>query len=136
MKKTSAVLCLIPSSHDRADGDKTSSPNPFEGRGRGRAAARRAHYRVQPHGASLTLWNVEWIAPEDARAYRADFKRRWQAFLRAEFRSTEAVAAHFGVTFQAAWNWWEGLNSPSGHTVALAAMQFPMAFAAQFGEAA
>ncbi len=125
------------SSPDPARGQAPMScANPFEGRGRGRAAMRRASGRLGPVTAQPGGAPVIWFAPSDAVSYRAGFVFRWQAFVRAEFRSIEALAAHFGVRFQTAFNWWQGLNCPSGYAVALAAMQSPGAFARAMGDAA
>ncbi|MBO9457311.1 hypothetical protein J7376_19665 [Paracoccus sp. R12_1] len=70
----------------------------FDGRGRSRGSARRAHV----HGQH----------PD-----RADFLRRWSLLMIASFRSSEVCAAHFDVTMQTAWNWREGINCPLGHHV-------------------
>ena len=93
-----------------------SHPNPFEGRGRGHAAHRRAHG-----------WVVEPVA------YRRDFLPRWGALIRDLFRTREDVASAFGVTFQTACNWWDGSNRPSGDKVALAALTWPEDFARHMG---
>ena len=69
----------------------------FDGRGRGRDAARRAH---ADHGTD-----------------RATFLRRWSLLMIASFASREVCAVHFGVTFQTACNWFDGLNAPYGHHV-------------------
>lgn len=70
----------------------------FDGRGRSRESARRAHiHAYQPD--------------------RASFLRRWSLLMIASFSSREACAVHFGVTFQTACNWFDGLNAPYGHHV-------------------
>ncbi len=74
-----------------------SHANPFDGRGRGRDAARSAHA-----GHSTD---------------RAAFLRRWSLLMIASFASREVCAVHFGVTFQTACNWFDGLNAPYGHHV-------------------
>lgn len=61
--------------------------------------------------------------------FRAVFPDRWTSFLRAHHRSVEEVAVFYGVTFQTAWNWWQGSNRPSGDKVALAAITHPDSFA-------
>lgn len=83
----------------------TSLANPFDGRGRGRAAARRAHGRI---GSD-----------------REAFLRQWSLLMIASFASREACAVHFGVTFQAACNWFDGANAPYGHHVAHAVRTLP-----------
>ncbi|MCV2877590.1 hypothetical protein OE699_01890 [Sedimentimonas flavescens] len=93
-----------------------SHANPFDGRGRGRAAHRRAHG-----------WAVE---PD---AYRVAFCGRWQGLMQHLFRTREDVASAFGVTFQTACNWWDGTNRPSGDRVALAAITWPEEFARFMG---
>jgi len=95
-----------------------SHPNPFEGRGRGRAAHRRAHG-----------WCVDPIQ------YRVAFLDHWSDLIRHLFVTREDVAAAFGVTFQTACNWWDGINRPSGDKVALAAVTWPDEFARFMGEA-
>lgn len=75
-----------------------SHHGPFEGRGRSRAAARRAHLHAG--------------CPD-----RSAFQARWSRLMIASFRSSEACAVHFKVTMQTAWNWREGLNCPLGHHV-------------------
>lgn len=91
-------------------------PAPIAGRGRGRAALRRGHgWRLDPD------------------RFRAGFCGQWGALLRHLFVSREAVAVHFGVTFQCACNWWDGQNRPSGDKVAMAAIAWPEDFARFMG---
>ena len=87
---------LRPTQHDGAC-RQMSHANPFEGRGRCRDAARRAHA-----GHSTD---------------RDAFLRRWSLLMIASFASREVCAVHFGVTFQTACNWFDGLNAPYGHHV-------------------
>ncbi|SIO36852.1 hypothetical protein SAMN05444722_1709 [Rhodovulum sp. ES.010] len=56
----------------------------------------------------------------DPRGFRAVFAARFSEFLRANYRNPEEVAVNFGVRYQTALNWWDGLNRPSGDVVALA----------------
>lgn len=94
---------------------KKSLPNvlpPVGGRGRGARAMRRAH---------------GWVI--DPTPYRTAFADHWGKFLREVFATREDVAAAFGVTFNTASNWWDGLNRPYGDHVALAALTFPEEFA-------
>ncbi|MDF2140838.1 hypothetical protein [Paenirhodobacter sp. CAU 1674] len=93
-----------------------SCANVLDGRGRGRAAHRRAH---------------GWLA--DPAIYRADFANRWRALMVHLFGSREDCAAAFGVTFQTACNWWDGSCRPSGDRVALAAITWPVEFAQFLG---
>lgn len=74
-----------------------SHTSQFDGRGRSRDAARRAHAH---HGTD-----------------RAAFLRRWSLLMIASFASREVCAVHFGVTFQTACNWFDALNAPYGHHV-------------------
>lgn len=69
----------------------------FDGRGRSRDAARRAHGRINPQ--------------------RDAFLRRWSLLMIASFASRESCAVHFGVTFQTACNWFDGNCAPYGHHV-------------------
>ena len=56
----------------------------------------------------------------DPRAFRARFAHHWSDFLKAHYRNPEAVAVAFGVRYQTALNWWQGVNRPSGDVVAFA----------------
>ena len=76
----------------------------FDGRGRSVAAARRAHA---------------------CRPDAAVFQRRWSHLMIATFPSREACAVHFGVTFQTACNWFDGLCRPYGDAVAFAVETLP-----------
>ena len=82
-----------------------SHPNAFDGRGRSAAAARRAH-------ASFRL-------------DRDQFARRWSLLMIASFGSREECAVHFGVTYQAACNWFDGICRPYGDIVAHAVETLP-----------
>jgi len=59
----------------------------------------------------------------DPRGFREVFAERWAGFLRANYRNPEEVAVSFGVRYQTALNWWDGLNRPSGDVVAMAFMR-------------
>ncbi|WP_089345754.1 hypothetical protein [Paracoccus seriniphilus] len=87
-------------------GRQMSHAKQFEGRARNRAAMRRAHVHAQ-------------------RPDRARFLRRWSLLMIASFDSREACAVHFGVTFQTACNWFDGLNAPYGHHVDYAHATLP-----------
>ncbi|MDP0929029.1 hypothetical protein Q0601_17730 [Paracoccus onubensis] len=82
-----------------------SHANPFEGRGRNPAAARRAHIHHHPD--------------------RVDFLRRWSLLMIASFPNRETCAVHFGVTFQTACNWFDGFNAPYGQHVDYAIETLP-----------
>ena len=77
----------------------------FDGRGRSAAAARRAH-------ANFTL-------------DREQFARHWSLLMIASFGSREECAVHFGVTFQTACNWFDGMCRPYGDAVAHAVETLP-----------
>ncbi|KEP68403.1 hypothetical protein DL1_11850 [Thioclava dalianensis] len=72
----------------------------------------------------------------DPQPYRLEFLDRWAALIQHLFVTREDVASGFGVTFQTACNWWDGLNRPSGDKVALAAITWPDDFARFMGEGA
>lgn len=74
--------------------------------------------------------------PFDPWRFRAAFPDRWQAFLRAHYRSPEHVAVAFGVTERAARGWWEGTGGPQGDKVVVAVMRHGGAFMAAMGVAA
>ena len=82
-----------------------SQASQFDGRGRNRDAARRAHSH---HGTD-----------------RGVFVQRWSLLMIASFNSREACAVHFGVTFQTACNWFDGMNAPYGHHVDYATQTLP-----------
>lgn len=56
----------------------------------------------------------------DPLAYYAGFPDRWQAFLRAHFRTAFDVAVFFSVTPKAAEKWWDGIGGPHGSKLAYA----------------
>lgn len=56
----------------------------------------------------------------DPLACYAGFADRWQAFLRAHFRSAFDVAVFFAVTPKAAEKWWDGIGGPQGSKLAYA----------------
>lgn len=58
-------------------------------------------------------------------AEREFFMARFVAYLRTNFRNPEHVAHDFGVRFQAALNWWNGDNCPTGIPV-MKAMRDPV----------
>jgi hypothetical protein len=58
----------------------------------------------------------------EPRSFRAFFAMRFAAFLQANYRNPEEVAVVFGVRYQTALNWWQGINRPSGDVVAMAYM--------------
>jgi hypothetical protein len=64
----------------------------------------------------------------DPRGFKAFFKARFALFLQANYRSAEEVAVVYGVRYQTALNWWQGVNAPSGDTTTLAAMRHGSVF--------
>jgi hypothetical protein len=60
-------------------------------------------------------------------SYRAIFKDRWRAFIRANFQSAEHAAVCFGVDGSTAKKWWEGSHAPSGYVVSIAYEREPEA---------
>lgn len=76
-----------------------------DGRGRSAHARRRAHVH--------------------AHADRDGFMRRWSLLMIASFPRRETCAEHFGVSFQTACNWVDGLNVPYGHHVDFAQKTLP-----------
>lgn len=83
-----------------------SPRNPLDrGRGRNAGARRRAH----------------GPQPGEIEAFR----RAWSLLMIASFPSREVCAVAFGVSFQTACNWFDGLVSPYGHQVARAARELP-----------
>lgn len=73
------------------------------------------------HGAGATQMSCTKVF--DPVDYRAFFAERWAGFLRENYRNPETVAVAFGVRYQTALNWWQGVNRPSGDVVARAFLQ-------------
>ncbi|MTH79397.1 hypothetical protein [Paracoccus aestuariivivens] len=48
---------------------------------------------------------------------RDAFMRRWSLLMIGSFSSREECAVHFGVTFQTACNWFDGMCRPYGDIV-------------------
>lgn len=71
----------------------------------------------------------------NALNYRAFFRHRWQAFIRANFESPAHVAHVFGTDPATAANWWMGSNAPSGFAVGYAYQHFPTEAAETLREA-
>lgn len=69
----------------------------------------------------------------EPRGFRAFFAARWGAFLRENYRNPEEVAAAFGVRYQTALNWWQGVNAPSGWASALASQTHAESFSEHMG---
>lgn len=62
--------------------------------------------------------------PRDVGFYlRRNMAVLWGAYVRARFSDREACAAHFGVTFQTACNWWDGANAPASAVYARASIE-------------
>lgn len=59
----------------------------------------------------------------EPRSFRAVFAHRFSKFLQANYRNPEEVAVAFGVRYQTAFNWWQGLNRPSGDVVTMAVLR-------------
>lgn len=76
---------------------------PLDGRGRGRVPARRAH--VEPRWLKVNMASL------------------WGNYVRSAFRSREACAAHFEVSFQTTCNWWDGLHAPASAIYARASLE-------------
>lgn len=72
----------------------------------------------------------------DPYVLRAAMAVRWGEWVRRHFRRAEDVAVAFGVTFQCARNWFDGLHRPSGETVLMAQMIWGDEFTSFMREAA
>lgn len=104
------MLVSSQSDADPAAGQK-SCANLFvsqAGRGRGRAAARRAHVQAP-------LTDAYWL--------KQNLPALWGEYVRGRFRSREACAEHFGVAFQTVCNWFDGLHSPAAAVFAKASIE-------------
>lgn len=71
----------------------------------------------------------------DPRGFKAFFKHRFARFLQENYRNAEEVSVVFGVRYQTALNWWQGINAPSGDTSTLAAMMHGQAYLDFMGRA-
>lgn len=72
----------------------------------------------------------------DPYAVARDFPRRWQAYIRANYRSIAHVTQVFEVSERTARKWWAGENGANGGHVAIAVNEHPeeaplMLFAAE-----
>ncbi len=100
----------------RLDRQRGRHPRPA-GRGRDRGAARRACGRLPDLG-------------------RMQAAALWSGFVTETCGTREACAVVFGVTFQAACNWFDGFSVPGGDHVLKGAAMFPQAFARLVDEVA
>ena len=92
------------------DRRQMSQPNRFDGRGRSVSARRRAH--------CLPIIAVTSI----------EFRNIWVGVVTRRCRSRETCAVMFGVTFQTACNWFDGLSTPTGDKVWQAVQWWPEDF--------
>lgn len=74
--------------------------------------------------------------PFDLHRFRVVFPERWQAFLKAHFRSTAEIASFFDVDDKTARNWVEGCTKPTAPTAIIAIACIPGALAELTGCAA
>lgn len=107
----------------RRQGDRPRALAPEGGRGRWRSRRDLVADRV-------ALGAVGVICPLSLRAQLAD---RWRLFVRAEFSSVTELALEYGVSPQAARNWWMGVGGPSGAALAQAALTRRAAFERYIG---
>ena len=77
----------------------------------------------------LSKMSCSRILEERQHSFRAFFADRWATFLRENYRNPEHVSVVFGVRFQTASNWWQGVNAPSGYAVAMAFQTQPQSAA-------
>lgn len=88
-----------------------------------------ARTQGRARGTQMSLTKV--LEP---RGFRLFFAHRWSQFLHENYRNPEEVAVCYGVRYQTALNWWQGINRPSGDVVALACMRHGKAFTDHMGE--
>lgn len=106
---TKRLRIVSSSSIDRATASsKTSLPNMFD-----RRAGRRQADRVRPVSRPTCL-----PVADVTRDVAID---RWIALITRHCGTREACAAMFGVTFQTACNWFDGVSAPSAAAVFQAA---------------
>lgn len=77
-------------------------------------AATPAHLRARQLAGDRTV-SIDRVSAEDFRGW---FRVAFARYLQVNFRNAEAVAAHYGVRFQTALNWWHAENTASGEQVA------------------
>jgi len=89
--------------------------------GNPRSAHSQSHYAgvsvKMSHSNGFDSLPQPWKRGVSKKAQREQFKVLWSQYLRASFRSPEHVSVAFDVTFQSAWNWWNGLVCPLGDEV-------------------
>lgn len=59
----------------------------------------------------------------DGHWLRCNMAALWGRYVRLAFASREAVAAHYGVTFQTACNWWDESHAPAAAIYARASIE-------------
>lgn len=74
--------------------------------------------------------------PFDLHRFRVVFPEKWQAFLKAHFRSTAEIACFFEVDDRTAKNWVEGCTKPTAPSALIAVARIPGALAELTGVAA
>jgi hypothetical protein len=72
----------------------------------------------------------------DPHQVHSTFPAKWQAYIRAQYRSLEAIQRDFGVSERTARKWWNGDTGANGGHVAVACILHPksappMLFAAE-----
>ncbi|MFC6585914.1 hypothetical protein ACFQDZ_00640 [Sulfitobacter pacificus] len=72
----------------------------------------------------------------DPRSFKAFFKDRFAEFLHDNYDNAEEVAVIYGVRYQTALNWWQGINAPSGDTTTLACLRHGQKFIDFMGKGA
>lgn len=72
----------------------------------------------------------------DPRSFKAFFKHRFAEFLQDNYESAEEIAVIYGVRYQTALNWWQGINAPSGDTITLACLRHGQKFIDFMGKGA
>ena len=100
-------LALVASRAETSiSGGQKSYHNPVvshAGTGRSRTSARRAHV--------------------DAYWLKTNMPTLWGNYVRTAFRTREACAAHFEVSYQTVCNWWDGLHAPASAIYARASIE-------------
>ena len=99
---TSRSLTVAPAPEARPSGGQMSCRNPLD-----RAPSRRRAGAARVDGF--------WL--------KRNMPQLWRNYVRATYRSREACAAYFEVTFQTACNWWDGLHAPSSAVYARASLE-------------
>lgn len=99
-----------------------------------RTLVRSSDFRSSQVGNSKGSTQMSCTKVLEPRGFKAFFKYRFSQFLQANYRNPEEVAVVYGVRYQTALNWWQGVNAPSGDTATLACLRHGDKFTSFMGQ--